>query len=65
MTRELRENIEVTYDAIAGVLNQMLEEGGLMRCRKGRQEVLLSLAEDGNRKRIKSEEQPPKTGSRF
>ena len=64
-TRELRENIEVKCDTIAGVLNQMLEDGRLLRRRKGRQKVLWSLAGNGKRERIKDEDEPPKTGSRF
>ena len=64
-TRELRENIEVKCDTIAGVLNQMLEDGRLVRRRKGRQKVLWSLAGNGKRERIKDEDKPPKTGSRF
>ena len=64
-TRELRENIEVKCDTIAGVLNQMLEDGRLVRRRKGKQTVLWSLADNGKRERIKDEGKPPKTGSRF
>ena len=64
-TRELRENIDVKCDTVAGVLNLMLEEGVLIRRRKGKQKVLWSLAEDGNRKRNKSAEKPPDTASRF
>ena len=64
-TRELRENIEARYDTIVGVLNLMLEEGDLVRRRKGKQNVLSNPAEDGNSKRIQSEENPPETGSRF
>ena len=64
-TRELRENIEVRCDTIAGVLNGMLEEGRLIRRRKGKQRVLWSLAEDGNPQRMQSGEKPLKTGSRF
>ena len=65
MTRELRDNIEIQYDTIAGLLNVMGEEGRLIRLRKSEQKVLWSLGEDGNRKRIKCQEKPPKTGSRF
>ena len=64
-TRELRENIEARNDTIAGVLNQMLEEGRLVRRRKGRQKVLWSLAEEGNQERMQSGEKPLKTGSRL
>ena len=64
-TRELRENIEIRCDTIAGVLNGMLEEGWLLRRRKGKQKVLWSLAEGGNRQRTQSGEKPLKTGSRF
>ena len=64
-TRELRENIEIRCDTIAGVLNHMLEEGRLIRRRKGKQKVLWSLVEDGNRQRMQSGEKPLKTGSRF
>ena len=64
-TRELRENIEARCDTIAGVLNHMLEEGRLIRRRKGKQKVLWSLAEDGNQERMQSKEKPLKTGSRF
>ena len=53
MTRELRDNIEIQYDTIAGLLNVMGEEGRLIRLRKSEQKVLWSLGEDGNRKRIK------------
>ena len=35
MTRELRENIEVKCDTIAGVLNVMGEEGRLIRQTEG------------------------------
>ena len=59
-TRELRENTEIQYDNIARVLSLMVEEGGLSRRRKGEHKVLGSLAEDGNRKRIKNAEKPPK-----
>ena len=61
----MRENIEVKCDAIAGVLNQMLEDGRLVRRRKGKQKVLWSLAGNGKRERIIDEDKPPKTGSRF
>ncbi|MCY3757198.1 MAG: AAA family ATPase, partial [Acidobacteria bacterium] len=64
-TRELRENIEIRCDSIAGVLNGMLEEGRLLRRRKGKQKVLWSLAEDGNQQRTQSGEKSLKTGSRF
>ncbi len=64
-TRELRENIEARNDTIAGVLNGMLEEGRLIRRRKGKQKVLWSLAEDGDQERMQSEEKPLKTGSRL
>ena len=64
-TRELRENIEIRCDTIAGVLNHMLEEGRLVRRRKGKQKVLWSLAEDGNQQRMQSGEKPLKTGSRL
>ena len=63
LTLKPRDNIDVKCDTIAGVLNLMLEEGRLIRLRKGEQKVLWSLAEDGNRKRIKSEVKPLKTGS--
>ena len=53
------------FDTIAGLLNVMGEEGRLIRLRKSEQKVLWSLGEDGNRKRIKCQEKPPKTGSRF
>ena len=62
-TRELRDNIEIQYDTIADILNVMGEEGRLIRRRKSKKKVLWSLAEDGNRKRTKSVEKPPKTGS--
>ncbi len=62
-TRELRDNIEIQYDTIADILNVMGEEGRLIRRRKGKKKVLWSLAEDGNQKRTKSVEKPPKTGS--
>ena len=61
----MRENIEVKCDAIAGVLNQMLEDGRLVRRRKGKQKVLWSLAEDGNLKQMKSAEKPPETASQI
>lgn len=64
-TRELRENIEARNDTIAGVLNGMLEEGCLVRRRKGKQKVLWSLAEDGDQERMQSGEKPLKTGSRL
>ena len=64
-TRELRENIEIRCDTIAGVLNGMLEEGRLLRRRKGKQKVLWSLAENGKRERIRDEDKALKTGSRF
>ena len=64
-TRELRENIDARCDTIAGTLNQMLEEGRLVRRRKGKQKVLWSLGEVGNQERIQSGEKPLKTGSRF
>ena len=64
-TRELRENIEARNDTIAGVLNQMLEEGRLIRRRKGKQKVLWSLAGNGKRERNKDEGKPPETGSRL
>ena len=64
-TRELRENIEVKCDSIAGVLNEMLEDGHLVRRRKGKQKVLWSLADNGKRERIKDEGKPSETGSRF
>ena len=63
-TRELRENIEARNDTIAGVLNHMLDEGRLVRRRKGKQKVLWSLAEERNRERTQSGEKPLKTGSR-
>jgi len=62
---ELRENINVRNDTIAGVLNGMREEGRLLRRRKGKQRALWSLAEDGNPERLQSGEKPHKTGSRF
>ena len=64
-TRELRENIDARCETIAGTLNQMLEEGRLVRCRKGKQMVLWSLGEIGNQERIQGGEEPLKTGSRF
>ena len=64
-TRELRENIEARCDTIAGVLNHMLEDGRLVRRRKGKQKVLWSLAGNGQQERTNDEEKPPKTGSRF
>ncbi len=64
-TRELRDNIEARNDTIAGVLNGMLEEGRLIRRRKGKQKVLWSLAEDGDQERMQSEEKPLKTGPRL
>ena len=64
-TRELRENIEAKCDTIAGVLNQMLEDGRLVRRRKGRQKVLWSLAGGEVPGRRESEKESPKTGSRF
>lgn len=39
-TRELKETVEVRYDTMAGVLNLMLEDGGLVRRRKGKWKVL-------------------------
>ena len=65
MTRDLGDNIKVKCGTIAGTLNMMRKEGQLVRRRRGRQKVLWSLAEDGNRKRINGEEEPPKTASRF
>ena len=64
-TRELRENIEARNDTIAGVLNLMLEDGRLVRRRKGKQKVLWSLAEEGNQEPMQSGEKPLRTGSRF
>ncbi len=64
-TRELRENIEVKSDTIAGVLNDMLEDGRLVRRRKGKQKVLWSLAGNGKQEQTKDEDKPPETGSRF
>ena len=64
-TRELKENIETRHDTIAGVLNHMLEDGGLVRRRKGKRKVLWSLAEGGNQERTNDEGKPLKTGSRF
>ena len=64
-TRELRENIEVKCDTIAGVLNRMLEDGRLLRRRKGRQKVLWSLADNGKRDHTRDKDKPPQTGSRF
>ena len=61
----LGDNIKVKCATIAGVLNLMGEKGRLIRRRKGKQKVLRSRAEDGNRKRIKSEETTPKIDSRF
>ncbi len=58
-------NIEARNDTIAGVLNEMLEEGRLIRRRKGKQKVLWSLAEDGDQERMQSGEKPLKTGSRL
>ena len=57
-TRELRDNMEVRCETIAGVLNHMLEDGRLIRCRKRKQKVLWSLAEDGNQERMQSGEKP-------
>ena len=62
-TWELKETLEVRYDKFAGTLKVMGEEGGLIRCRKGRQKMLWSLGEDGNLKQMKSAEKPPETGS--
>ena len=64
-TRELKETVEVRYDTIAGVLNHMLEEGRLVRRRKGRQKVLWSLADNGKREQTKDDDKPPETASRF
>ena len=64
-TRELRKNIEDRIDTIAYVLNLMLEDGRLVRRRKGKQKVLWSLAEDGNQERMQCGEKLLKTGSRF
>ena len=64
-TRELKETVEVRYDTIAGVLNHMLEEGSLVRRRKGRQKVLWSLAGNGKREQTRDEDKPPLTASRF
>ncbi len=64
-TRELRENIEVKNDTIAGVLHKMMEEKQLIRRRKGKQKVLWSLDGNGKRQRTKDEGNPSKTGPRF
>ena len=64
-TRELRENIEARYDTIAGVLNHMLEDGGLVRRRKGKRKALWHLAGNGKQERTIDEDKPPKNGSRF
>ena len=61
-TRELRENIEVKNDTVAGVLHKMMEENQLRRRRKGKQKVLWSLAGRAVRERIKSEKEACKTG---
>ena len=61
----MRENIEARNDTIAGILNLMLEDGHLVRRRKGKQKILWSLADNGKRERIKDEEKPLKTGSRL
>ena len=64
-TREPKENIETRYDTIAGVLNDMLEKGRLIRRRKGKRKVLWSLAEAGNQERMQSGEKALKTSSRL
>ena len=64
-TRELRENIEVKNDTIAGVLHKMMEEKQLRRRRKGKQKVLWRLAEEVNQERTNDEDKRPKTGPRF
>ena len=64
-TRELRENIEARCDTIAGVLNLMLEEGRLVRRRKGKQKVLWHLAGNAQQERTNDEDKRLKTGSRF
>ena len=64
-TRELRENIEARYDTIAGVLNHMLEDGDLVRRRKGKRKVLWHLAGNGKQERTIDDDKPPKNGSRF
>ena len=61
-TRELRENIEVKNDTVAGVLHKMMEENQLRRRRKGKQKVLWSLAGRAVRERINSEKEACKTG---
>ena len=65
MTRELRENIEVRDDTIAGAWHKMMEEEQLSRRRKGKQTVLSSLGGDGNRERVNGEGEPLKTSLRF
>ena len=64
-TRELRENIEVKNDTIAGVLHKMMEEKQLRRRRKGKQKVLWRLADNGQQERTKDEDKRPETGSRL
>ena len=64
-TRELRENIEARNDTIAGVLNHMLEDGGLVRRRKGKRKVLWHLADNGQQGRTIDQHKPPENGSRF
>lgn len=64
-TRELRENIEVKNDTIAGVLHKMMEEKQLRRRRKGKQKVLWRLAGNGQQERTNDEDKPPETGPRF
>ena len=64
-TRELKETVEVRYDTIAGVLNLMLEDGGLVRRRKGKRKVLWHLVGNGKQERTIDEDKPPENGSRF
>jgi len=64
-TRELRENIEVKSDTIAGVLHRTLEDWRLLRRRKGRQKVLGSLAGNGKRDHTRHEDNTPTKVSRF
>ena len=47
------------------LLNGVSNQRPLRRRGTEKQKVLWSLAVNGKRERIKSEEQPPKTGSRF
>ena len=61
-TRELRENIEVKNDTVAGVLHKMMEENQLRRRRKGKQKVLWSLAGRVVRERMNTDKEPLKTG---